>query len=307
MILAVGIFPALLVLASLFWFRNYAPWEMVRTKPLEFVGTWVQAGWARLSGQDATVSAASGIYWTALAGRFASAMVKGMTPVFILFACIGVAGWWQTWKRRDHQVMFCTAFLFFLAIWIHLNVAQETAKRYFLPVALVMLPFAALGLLAFSRQLLRWAESRRWSLNASRLASWMPLLLFGVFSLGNVASCDYRQRAGQAELGRWAHSKFGRTPKLLGPDGVTQVVSYYARGWYVGFAQNANDRANEEHMQRGAFDIILLPDDYGTSHGHADLLQYAAGLGYGPLDRQPFSGKLRNLVVLVRRNSIAKN
>ena len=35
--LAVGVFPALLVLASLFWFRGHAPWELVRTKPLEFV------------------------------------------------------------------------------------------------------------------------------------------------------------------------------------------------------------------------------------------------------------------------------
>ena len=103
-----------------------------------------------------------------MVGLFASAMFKGMTPVFALFTCIGVAGWWQTWKRRDHQAMFYTVLLFLLAIWIHLNVAQETSKRYFLPVVLVMSPFAALGLLACCRQLLRWAESRRWGLQATR-------------------------------------------------------------------------------------------------------------------------------------------
>ena len=44
--LAVGVFPALLVLASLFWFRGHAPWELVRTKPLGFFETWVHAGLA---------------------------------------------------------------------------------------------------------------------------------------------------------------------------------------------------------------------------------------------------------------------
>ena len=60
----------------------------------------------------------------------------------------------------------------------------------------------------------------------------MPLLLFSLFSLGNVVLCDYRQRAGQAELGRWSGNEFGPSLALLGPAGVTQVVAYYARGHY---------------------------------------------------------------------------
>ena len=83
--------------------------------------------------------------WTTMAGLFAAAMFKGMTPVFTLFACIGVAGWWHTWRRRDHQAMFYTVLLFLLAIWIHMNAAQETSKRYFLPVVLVMSPLRRLG------------------------------------------------------------------------------------------------------------------------------------------------------------------
>ncbi len=305
--LAVGVFPALSVLAVLFWFRNHAPWEMVRTMPFGFVETWIHAGLAGLSGRDATVSAASCIRGTKMLGVFASAMFKGMTPVFILFACIGVAGWWHTWKRRDHQVMFYTVLLFLLAIWIHMNVAQETSKRYFLPVALVMSPFAALGLLASSRQLLRWAESRRWSVNARQLASWMPLLLFGVLSLGNVAVCDYRQRAGQAELGRWASNEFGPLPALLGPSGATQVVTYYARGQYQQFTQHDNERTIEDLMGHAPFDIILLPDDHEALHSQSELLRHAVGLGYRPLDDQPFLGKIRDMAVLVRRHSSSKD
>ena len=62
--------------------------------------------------------------------------------------------------------MLYVVLLFLLAIWIHLSFAQETSKRYFLPLVLVMSPLAASGLLACSEQLLRWTESRRWHLNA---------------------------------------------------------------------------------------------------------------------------------------------
>ena len=55
-VLALGVLPALLVLAALFWFRGHAPWELVRTKPLGFVEQWVQAGLAGLSACDAADS-----------------------------------------------------------------------------------------------------------------------------------------------------------------------------------------------------------------------------------------------------------
>jgi len=304
-VLAVGIFPSLLVLASLFWFRGNAPWELVRTYPLRFIEMWLHAGVAKLSGEDATAAALSGGGGMKMVGLFISALFKGMTPVFALFMCIGVAGWFQTWKRREHQAIFYMVLLFFLAIWIHMNVLEETSKRYFLPVAMVMSPFAGLGLLSCCRQLVRWAEGRRWGLAASRLASWLPLLLFALLSLGNVAISDYHQRAGQAELGRWTRDRFGPSPMLLAPSGVAQVLTYYAGGHYRQFATNDDDCAIEDLMRQGPFDIVLLPEQHETSRV-SDLLRYAAGLGYGPIDNGRFSDKLRKMVVLVRRNSAGR-
>ena len=52
-------------------------------------------------------------------------------------------------------------------------------------------------------------------------------------------------------------------------------------------------------MRQGSFDLVLLPDNHETLHGHSGLLRSAAGLGYGPLDGKPFSDRLRNMVVLV--------
>ncbi len=88
---------------------------------------------------------------------------------------------------------------------------------------------------------------------------------------------------------------------------MTQVVTYYARGIYEQFGPAESDQAIEEFMRRGPFDIVLLPDEHGTLHGRADLLRHAAGLGYAPVDDQPFSDSLRKMVVLARRHTSSKN
>ena len=304
-ILAVGTFPALLVLASLFWFRGHAPWELVRTHPLTFVEHWIQGGWARLSGGAQADAAASGMGWAEMVELFTGTMFKGVTPWFALLACIGAAGPWQIWKRRDRQVIFPIVLLFFLAIWIHMNFAQETSKRYFLPVVLVTGPLGALGLLACSRRLARWAERRRWGPTAGRWASRLPLLLFCIFSLANVYSCDYRQRVVNAELGRWVHNEFGPSPALLGPAGVTQVVAYYACGRYELLDPKENDGNLDDLLRQGPFDVVLLPDKRETLPGDADLLRRMTALGYAPIDDQSFSDRLRNMLVLVRRTPLS--
>jgi len=134
------------------------------------------------------------------------------------------------------------------------------------------------------------------------MASWMPLLVFALFSLGNVVVSDYHQRAGQAELGRWTHDRFGSSPMVLAPSGMAQVLTFYAGGHYRQFAQNDDDRAIKDVMRQGPFDIVLLPEQRETSH-RSELVRYAAGLGYGPIDEGQFSEKLRKMVVLVRRNT----
>ena len=337
MTLALSVFPALLVLASLFWFRGHSPWELVRTKPLEFIEHWVRAGAADQGATPADIP------WTTRAGLFAAAMLKGMTPLFVLFTCIGAAGW-KAWLRRDRAAMFCTVWLFLLAIWIHLSAAGETSSRYFVPVALMVSPLAASGLLACSRWVcfaivarsvrrrpeqaravpalrpihagtaqacsgLRlprrpWVHGARFGLRwdvSGRLAAWAPIVLFAVFSLGNVAVSDYRQRAGHAELGRWIGSRFGPSPALLGCCGVTQVVSYYSHGHCTLLDPHVNDQVIENLLRQDPFNVVLLLDDPKISPGHSVLLRHAADLGYRPLDAEPFSDKLRNMIVLVRR------
>ena len=99
--LAVGVFPALLLLASLFWFRGHALGNWSAPIRSLLSKHWIRAGLARPSAQDQAAgtlsgtmyswsgSVATGMRWTEMVDLFTAAMFKGMTPLFVLFACIG--------------------------------------------------------------------------------------------------------------------------------------------------------------------------------------------------------------------------
>ena len=163
---------------------------------------------------------------TRLLELFAGGLVKGMTVVFLLLLVVGIAGWWRTWKRRDHQVAVCTSLVVLLAVWVHLWWAQTTCQRYFFPLVIMLSPFAGLGLLKLTDAIRQMAD--RW---APRYAiTTMPAALLVALNLTLVFGSDWSFRAATTELGCWARKQFGSSPRLYGPDGVTQVVNYYAGG-----------------------------------------------------------------------------
>ena len=132
-------------------------------------------------------------------------------------------------------------------------------------------------------------------------------MLFAAYSLGNVGLSDYRQRAAQADLGRWTRTEFGPAAAMLGPVGVTQVVAYYNGGPFELFDLHGSDKLVEYLMRQGSLNVVLVLDRPETANGRAELLQHAAGLGYASIDDQPFSAKLRNVLVLARRTPLARD
>jgi hypothetical protein len=121
-----------------------------------------------------------------------------------------------------------------------------------------------------------------------------------------VSLSDYRQRAAQADLGHWTRTEFGPSAAMLGPVGVTQVAAYYSGGPFELFDLHGSDKLVENLMRHGSFDVVLVLDKPETPNGHADLLQHVADLGYAPIDDQPFSAKLRNVLVLARRTRLGR-
>jgi hypothetical protein len=282
-----GILPALLVLASAVWLRGHAPWELLRSDPLTLVADWGRAVWARIG--DPASAAYSSLAWTRMIELFGLAMIKGLTPLFTAGMLVGVIGWWRVWRRPCHQATCATILVVLLAIWIHLYSAHVSCQRYFLPIALMMCPFAGLGLLACSARLLRWA--RGW-----RPAAFVPAAFVGTVSMAIVLGADCRYRAERAELGRWAHERFGPSPSLLGPDGITQVVEYYAHGRCESFPADTCDEAVAAHADRFAPDLLLVPPKRAEA-----LLARMASLGFARIDGAELPEQCGRVHVLARQ------
>ncbi|MGD0897293.1 MAG: glycosyltransferase family 39 protein [Thermoguttaceae bacterium] len=346
-VLSVSVYPMLLGLVGAAWFRNQAVWQLVRTEPLELARDWAAAGRQVLPppAAQSCVKGDSPVFVDTKIGTvplslprmielFASGLVKGITPLFLLGSAIGLTGAWRSWRRRDCQALAVTGLLLLPAIWIHLWWARETCPRYFFPVAILMSPLVATGLLRVSGALAAWgqraggriADFRFWILDfgfgnpdsvvprpdpypflqskirnpKSKILFLLPAIV--VLAVGLIVSLgnDLRFRAATAELGQWARREIGPSPLTFGPDGVTQVVNYYARGQCQSFPAHQADSAVAAAVQRLRPDLVLLPADGKTPGGCRALVERIERLGFVQVDRSQFSGGCRKVLVLRR-------
>ena len=254
-----GVFPALLVLAALFWFRGHAPWELVRTKPLELCRPVVP----RL---DAGSGRGSGMTWTTLAGTLRLGHVQGPDAAFALFACIGAAGWLADLDppRPPGDALHSCSFpagdldppdrlAGDLETVLPARCARDEPVGRLGPAGLFRLPVPHTNP---KRQRGSKTSPDRQRGNKSRPSSLRVSIVPGrAWRGGRRCRCSPCSRwatwscatttSAHADLGRWTRSKFGPAPLLLGPGGVTQVVTYYAQGRYLLFVQDEDDRAIE--------------------------------------------------------------
>jgi hypothetical protein len=304
-LLCVCVYPLLLGLVSDAWFRSQAPWQLVRTEPLELARDWVRPGnpaAPQLAAELRPGVESGPLPLARMIEQFVSAAVKGITPVFLLFSVVGMAAGGRLWRRLDRQALFVAALPLLAAIWIHLWWARETCPRYFFPMVILLSPCAAMGLDGLSRRLAASWRSRGWEYRA---AAAVPAILVAVIGLTVSLGSDCRFRTATVELGRWANRELGPAPLTLGPDGVAQVVNYYAQGRCQSFPAREADGAVAARVQSLRPDLVLLPADRKTPDGGPALLEQIERLGFVEVDRSGFSGGCRKVLVLRRASAAA--
>jgi hypothetical protein len=269
-IIATAILPLLLVAIGTFWLRDHSLRQLVREQPLEIAEQWVGGAWLPSM--------------PLMLRRFIPELIKGISPAVVLLWLGGVAGWWRLWRRSQQQALYAICPPILLAIWIHLWFARVTCQRYFFPLAIVMLPFAGLTLLRLSG----WKTLRA-----------VPLLLIAGVQLSLALTSDCGFRRATVQLGQWAGKQCGPAPVLLGPQGVTEVVSYYAGGRFQSFAPDWDDSRIAASVASLQPDVVLLPADGKLADGGAVLRQHVEALGFVEVDRSQFCGGCRKLYVLL--------
>jgi 4-amino-4-deoxy-L-arabinose transferase-like glycosyltransferase len=344
--LCLGVYPLLLGLISGAWLRGQTPWQLVRTEPLELAGDWVRPGRPaapRLAAEFPAWAAETGPAPLArMIEQFASAGVKGITPIFLLGSLVGMIGAWQLWNRPDRWVLLVTVLPLSAAIWIHLWWGRETSSRYFFPAAILMSPCAALGLNGLCGRLAAWCRVGRraptrsvgrrappffWRTLAVGLAAldppstdsqplagprwpaWaaaaLPAILVAAVGLVTSLGSDCRFRTATVELGQWARRELGPRPLMFGPDGVTQVVSYYAHGQCQSFPAREADGAVAAYVALMRPDLVLLPADRQAPRGGPPLVERIERLGFVEVDRSRFAGGCCKVLVLRRAGAAA--
>ena len=159
-------------------------------------------------------------------------------------------------------------------------------------------PLAGWGLLQISAAVAYRVRVRH-SPQTALLAGAAPLAAMLVVNLCVAWSGDVRTRAAAADLGHWVQSHYGSAVKMLGPDGITQVVNHYAQGSCESFPETASAAAVISQMNRLQPDVVLLSTDRRGPQGD-EMADRVAALGFETVDRVCLPGGCEKLQVLTR-------
>ena len=240
--------------------------ELVRTKPVELAQEWAQeslAGQRSVEQQEPPYMRAPLPWWKMIA-RLATGMFRGFTPLYLLAIAAGIASGSKRFVTSPYRALALASGLILAAIWVHLYWSHEAGPRYFFPIVIMTAPLAGWGLLQLSAALARRVRGQ-FSSRIAWLAGAAPLALMLLVNMCVAYGGDFQNRSLALGLGRWTQTHYGPAAKILGPDGITQVATYYAQGQCESFPQTASLAEVFIEMERLRPNIVLLSTDGSSS------------------------------------------
>jgi len=297
------IFPSLLVLINFTLLRGHTQFELPRSEPLQLVKVWMSWLTSGESGGEADARMSVGeLLW-----MFLHNGESGLTPIFALLMFGGVARYWRIWSRRDHQALFALAICLIGGVWIHLWYAQGSSNRYYFPFAIMGTVFAALAVL----RLAAWLERliARFDLRRVAPLRLAPVIvgLMAVVGCVDALASNYSFREEEPRVGRWLTQQIGHRPSVLGTEGPTMVITYYAEGQGYTFPLSADDDFIFASARQLNPDVVLLvltkrlrrvqPDRYNQ------LIERMKPLGLELVQGSQLPGGADRLLVLTRRDN----
>lgn len=302
--LSVAAFPLLLLAVNVVFLCDHSGWATFRVSPLARIQPWLASLAGHGSAAVGTDVPAEPLSFGRMLWVFFPTMTRGLSPIYALLMFGGLFGWRRVWARRDHQPLFYVAVLVMCGIWIQLWYDRNICPRYALPIVLMASPFAALGLLWLMDRTL-WAARRvGCGLGGQRAAIATVLALVAGVSLADAMTgsgkyFDTRQMA--ADMGCWVRTQCPARTAIVGPVGITPIVSFYASSPYQMFRFEAGDTSIVAMVEKSRASVVLLqPARQLTSDRCAALKARLADAGFEPVDRSCLPASCNSLSVLVR-------
>lgn len=301
--LCVALIPALILLVNVIWFCGRTGWTAVRLDPVARVLPWLQTmlGHAVIvTGDDAEKPLSFGrMIWV-----FIPTMTRGLSPAFALLMLGGIWGWRRVWARRDNQPLFLVSVVIMCGIWVQLWYDKNICPRYALPIVLMGSVFAALGFLGFVDRLLRILRWLHWGEVRQEVLAATAAIVIVVISLADAMTSNtkyFETRRMAADMGGWMQREFADRPTLVGPVGITPIVSYYASSTpYQMFRWEAGDAAILNLIEQSKPGVVMLRPTKQLTPDRCDaLIDRLKEAGLEPLDRSALPPTC-DLSVLVR-------
>jgi hypothetical protein len=270
-ICGLAVLPLSVMTINLTWLHDYPEWELGRFRHFGVVSKWLMAPGdsAMLSPSAATTndSAAGpvvrqasiipGLPWISTAIRnpsfglpaavarfsqrvllrkYLTRLIKAFDPLFGLFFLVGLAVARPAARRRQQIGYLALNLTLMLGIWTYLVRSQEINSRYFFPIVVTSVPYAAIGLLWLMEHLHRIVPMRGVS-TPDRVNRGGSLASLGLAAIVVVAcfAClltdRLHARRDQSALGRWIQAEWGPHQSIVGSSWAA-LFAYHSRADY---------------------------------------------------------------------------
>lgn len=224
--LAIGGLPALVLLAQQIWMPETNPLTLVRLEPLARIlycfaphpPTPEQAASKENPGDLAAA--------IQLTPTYLKAFNRGMEPVALAMAVSGLIGWFSAWRRLEFWPLHLLALLFLAGSWFHLWYSHAISSRYILPVFIISVPWAALGLswpaakLASLPRGFQTITGRAWATGGI-------LCFFACYGWADALSTNLEGRRELARLVRAIEADYGQDTAVFTSGEAAVLLGYY--------------------------------------------------------------------------------
>ena len=288
-LMCVAMYPLSLLYVNCLWYHGNVT-GLVRTQPVELARDWAQESF---SGRPEAKTRARPdllpmLPWWKLAERFVTGFYKGLSPLFFLLLGVGIAIEGAMLRRPDYHAMLVVAVPILLGVWVHLYWSHEAGPRYFFPIVMLATPLASRGMwrvVSIASRLSLRESCATFTERKATLA--LPALILAANMLIAFGG-DMSSRAQAVEVGQWVRQSYGPAARVFGPDGLTQVVAYYAQARCISYPERATTAAVVRQISRWQPGVVLLATDNPASPCD-EILRRIKDLGFEPIDERRLS------------------
>jgi hypothetical protein len=296
-LLCVLIYPLSLLYVNCLWYQGNVS-GLIRTEPAALARDWAQES---VSGrtearQRARPDLLPPLPWWKMAERYLTGFYKGLSPLFLIVLGIGFATERAILRRLDFMAVLLIAGPILMAVWVHLYWSHEAGPRYFFPIVILVAPLASRGLQRLA------SAARSFTILPGRLALHPTLALPIVILIANLFiafSGDTTSRAAEVEVGHWVRASYGPAARVYGPDGLTQVVAYYAQARCASYPERATTSAVVRQINRWRPAVVLLSDERAAAP-RDDVLRRIKDLGFESIEERRLPRVCRSIQVMTR-------